>query len=1223
MSRSLLRKHLRTYTSVFLNPIRYRIAFLIFIYLVVYNNENLLAQSSNLDCNTHTVLNPDNGFNNLDVTVDGFTNPGNFSDNNMSNFSRWTSLLLGSAYIQIEDTSFGPGEGFPGGSYASVIVDNTSLATILGGATVSTYLDGVLQESESTGSLIAVSLGSNLSRIGFYTTMEYDAVRFSVSSLGVIINVDAYYAEIKGFCDGPDFVSCGGSPSGSEVPNNTNIYLNNPDFPTIVNPDRTGFSGVLVGSITNADNAIDDDPSSFANVSLNVGVLATASFSIEDVLTTGYASGTYAGFDIAFSSLVDASVLGGIEINTYLNGVLQENYTSAELLTANSGLLSGEIRQTIGFVASTSFDEIQVQFNQPVAVNLGTIKIYGAVIKRFCSATISSTNVLVEAINPEYPTYINWDNTGLQGTDVCVGCGLDNSENIIDDDIDNYATLVLTTTVASSYSVSVAHELDTYQPNTFVGFEIATGTLLSADVAASATITLYNNGVEVQQSTGNSLLVGASTALLEGGMLSRQPVGVVAKVPYDEVQITFTKLAGADLGETRIYNALFSNTVPGMIDCDQPYILTQDAFPVFINSERTGTTGVVGVSEISEVWNVVTNPTTDYAELSVSTNVISGTSISVVDAVSEYPAGSIAGFVIETFDNALLELDLLDAITISTYNNDVFVESFSASGSLLSLDLNLGFGSSGDIYYIGVETTQPYDEIVFSIVGIAGVDLLNNPTRIYGAYVDKRFITDGPDACPQYVINPDINVTAPGVTVLGDIKTNDQISTSITYSNAVSDVGNPPGATLNLNSDGTYDFTPTIIGVYNYQITSCVSGLSTCEPTYLTIYVNDDEVTNDPIANHDYGDALVGNDITLNSLDNDETGNNGFPLDPSTFMITQVPVNGNASADASGNVTYSPNVGFVGKDSLVYSICDTDGNCAQAFQYFYVYPSAYDNTTFALDDIMVLYDDMPVNGNVANNDYDKEGDTQLVTAQNVTVMGVGTLVLNTNGTYTFTPDSEFQGAANFEYEICDNNGIDPKCAMATLYILSHNMPVLPVTMKAFDVKSSECINYLSWSTSQEVNNDYFIIRRSFDGNNFEEIGTVDGNGNSHSTVDYTFEDKEGISGYTNSYYQLIQVDLDGRMEKIRIIGVQNDCSASTTLHFYPNPVSNYLHIENNLDESTVLTVVKEDGKMVFQNLASRIGNTIDVANWQTGKYIYTLKNKYGKLLDQGVIIKIE
>ena len=91
------------------------------------------------------------------------------------------------------------------------------------------------------------------------------------------------------------------------------------------------------------------------------------------------------------------------------------------------------------------------------------------------------------------------------------------------------------------------------------------------------------------------------------------------------------------------------------------------------------------------------------------------------------------------------------------------------------------------------------------------------------------------------------------------------------------------------------------------------------------------------------------------------------------------------------------------------------------------------NSTDAEDDFATTPFNTVNTGNVMTNDRDWEGDIQTVTAQTTTVAGKGTLVLNNDGTYTFTPVNGFTGPVSFPYTTCDN-ATPQVCASAILTI---------------------------------------------------------------------------------------------------------------------------------------------------------------------------------------------
>jgi hypothetical protein len=92
---------------------------------------------------------------------------------------------------------------------------------------------------------------------------------------------------------------------------------------------------------------------------------------------------------------------------------------------------------------------------------------------------------------------------------------------------------------------------------------------------------------------------------------------------------------------------------------------------------------------------------------------------------------------------------------------------------------------------------------------------------------------------------------------------------TIAYSNAK---GQLAGATLTMNTDGTYDFVATATGVYVYEINICTDPDTppACPTSFLTITVTDPTLTtNPPIANPDVYPVLQGQTLSGNLLGND------------------------------------------------------------------------------------------------------------------------------------------------------------------------------------------------------------------------------------------------------------------------------------------------------------------------------------------------------------------
>jgi hypothetical protein len=329
----------------------------------------------------------------------------------------------------------------------------------------------------------------------------------------------------------------------------------------------------------------------------------------------------------------------------------------------------------------------------------------------------------------------------------------------------------------------------------------------------------------------------------------------------------------------------------------------------------------------------------------------------------------------------------------------------------------------------------------------AGSTVTNNSNA------DANGLTDAFTVCPgdyntcidggirnsTLLLNPDINVTYVNVPVPGNVSTNDVVPSGTTYGTTPTLVSKPTGstATLTMNSNGTYTFVANTVGVYTYNVPVCSPGqASNCPSSLLTITVLDKTTTNPPVANTDIAVSKQGTPVTINSLANDRPGNAGGTLN-SAITVTSQPKNGTVTVNtATGATTYTPAAGFVGMDTLTYQVCETpSGKCATALQIIKVEPSNAANTTSAADDYATTPVNTAVSGNVSLNDVDPEGNAQIVSSQTSTVAGKGTLVLNSNGTYTFTPVTGFTGPVSFVYTTCDIGAVPQACASATLYVL--------------------------------------------------------------------------------------------------------------------------------------------------------------------------------------------
>ncbi len=111
--------------------------------------------------------------------------------------------------------------------------------------------------------------------------------------------------------------------------------------------------------------------------------------------------------------------------------------------------------------------------------------------------------------------------------------------------------------------------------------------------------------------------------------------------------------------------------------------------------------------------------------------------------------------------------------------------------------------------------------------------------------------------------------------------------------------------------------------------------------------------------------------------------------------------------------------------------------------------------------------------------------------------------------------------------------------------------LVPVKLVDFNTKElSDNKILLTWHTTQEQNNEKFIIEKSNDAKTWEAIGELHGGKNSTTLQVYSFVDNLKDNSLI-VYYRLKQIDFDGKFEYSKVVS-QNIHSSHYELQAYPN-----------------------------------------------------------------------
>ncbi|MBL0047301.1 MAG: tandem-95 repeat protein [Bacteroidetes bacterium] len=318
-------------------------------------------------------------------------------------------------------------------------------------------------------------------------------------------------------------------------------------------------------------------------------------------------------------------------------------------------------------------------------------------------------------------------------------------------------------------------------------------------------------------------------------------------------------------------------------------------------------------------------------------------------------------------------------------------------------------------------------------------------------------VNDAPIAVDDvYSTNEDVVLNGSTILVNDSDPENDVLTVNTTP------IVNVVNGTLILNANGTFTYTPNanFTGIDFFIYSVCDNGIpSQCSQA--TVTINVDPINDAPIAVDD--NATTPEDVVLNGasvLLNDADPENDALTVTTTPVIA--PVNGVLVLNANGTYTYTPNANFNGSDSFVYQVCDngTPVECSTATVFITITP--VNDAPIAVDDNASTTEDVVLNGTtVLANDNDPEGGILTVNTTPVVAPISGILVLNANGTYTYTPNLNFNGTDSFVYSVCDN-GIPTQCAQATVFITVN--PVNDTPVAGDDVYTIAEDNVLNGST---------------------------------------------------------------------------------------------------------------------------------------------------------------
>lgn len=347
-------------------------------------------------------------------------------------------------------------------------------------------------------------------------------------------------------------------------------------------------------------------------------------------------------------------------------------------------------------------------------------------------------------------------------------------ELLTDGDLTNYISFngLDLVGIGATSLVTLKDVVQTYPAGRRVGFVLeAEGGLLGGDVLSDFEIRTYlNNQLQETAPVGD---VGSPIEVaINAGAGSRRRVSFVTTQAFDEVELYLRGVANISLvSAVRIYYAY--EEVGG---CDYNCItaLTSTNYPAITASTDCETfLGPVCIEDGFENFdNTINADTTDRAS---DLFVFAESHYLDLDIGEDIPAGYEVGFAVEQVGLLnLLTLNVLSGIEITTYDDDIEVESIFLNDPLANVGV-----LNGGINLLSFVSSQAFDQVRITISSVLG---LGTTYRIYYGFVrpdsdidgfpdcvdtcvgDNNFDEDGdgtPDDCDMDCVvdaGPDFNV---------------------------------------------------------------------------------------------------------------------------------------------------------------------------------------------------------------------------------------------------------------------------------------------------------------------------------------------------------------------------------------------------------------------------------------------------------------------------------
>ncbi len=212
------------------------------------------------------------------------------------------------------------------------------------------------------------------------------------------------------------------------------------------------------------------------------------------------------------------------------------------------------------------------------------------------------------------------------------------------------------------------------------------------------------------------------------------------------------------------------------------------------------------------------------------------------------------------------------------------------------------------------------------------------------------------------------------------------------------------------------------------------------------------------------------------------------------------------------------------------------------------------------------------------------------------------------------------GNHNLSVIVTSPNGCQDTSSVYSIFIKPCAV-VLPITGLTISARQTGPLALVGWTVEQEIDNDRFVVEKSFNGVDFFFLKQVMSRGNSYTKQYYSIYDSlHNTTGII--YYRVKAVDKLGAVQYSPIVKLKPSSLTTETLLLLPNVTKGEVNmlVQSNTNMNTLLQVYTTNGTLVYSRSLRLIKGlnrqALDFSQLASGYYIVTINTGSAQLTER-------